>query len=125
MSRRIAALTVKQPHAWGLIHGTKRIENRGWVTNYRGPLLIHAGKSRSDLGAAWEYPGIPDPVTLPFGMAVGIVQLVDVVPLAKVAGRPYAEGPYCWIVESPEAIEPVSLAGRQGLFFVETELVRP
>lgn len=26
--------------------GEKRVENREWPTSYRGPLLIHAGKSR-------------------------------------------------------------------------------
>jgi hypothetical protein len=58
-------LTICQPHAWGIVHGTKRIENRRWYTGYRGPLLIHAGKSKDWLGL-WEddvadYSGLPSP----------------------------------------------------------------
>lgn len=37
------ALTIKQPWADAITHGTKRVENRTWNTNYRGPILIHAG----------------------------------------------------------------------------------
>ena len=38
------ALTVKQPWAWLLIHGTKDIENRNWPTSLRGEIAIHAAK---------------------------------------------------------------------------------
>ncbi len=37
------ALTIKQPWADAITHGTKRTENRTWNTNYRGPLALHAG----------------------------------------------------------------------------------
>lgn len=36
-------LTIRQPWAWSIVHGRKRVENRSWQMNYRGPLLIHAG----------------------------------------------------------------------------------
>src|SRR5688572_4676832 len=36
------ALSLRQPWAWAVVHGGKRVENRGWTTDYRGPLLIHA-----------------------------------------------------------------------------------
>lgn len=38
-------LTIKQPWASLIIEGYKRFEFRSWKTNYRGELLIHAGKS--------------------------------------------------------------------------------
>lgn len=37
------ALTVRQPWAWAIAHGRKRIENRIRSTKHRGPLAIHAG----------------------------------------------------------------------------------
>jgi len=37
------ALTIKQPWAWAIAHGSKRIENRSWPTAYRGEIAIHAG----------------------------------------------------------------------------------
>ena len=38
------AITVLQPWAWLLATGKKRCETRSWKTNYRGEILIHAGK---------------------------------------------------------------------------------
>lgn len=45
------ALTICQPYAALICLPStdwrhKRVENRKWFTSYRGPLLIHAGKSR-------------------------------------------------------------------------------
>ena len=37
-------LTIKQPWATLIMQGDKRFEFRSWQTNYRGDLLIHAGK---------------------------------------------------------------------------------
>lgn len=39
-------LSVRQPHAFLICSGIKPVENRTWTTNYRGGLLIHAGKAR-------------------------------------------------------------------------------
>ena len=38
-------LTIKEPFATLIIEGYKEYEFRSWKTNYRGKLLIHAGKS--------------------------------------------------------------------------------
>ena len=38
------AITVTQPFATLCAINAKRIETRGWKTDYRGPLAIHAGK---------------------------------------------------------------------------------
>ena len=37
------ALTLKQPWASLVANGDKKFEFRKWKTNYRGPVLIHAG----------------------------------------------------------------------------------
>ena len=37
--------TIKQPFATLIVEGLKRYEFRTWKTNYRGEILIHAGKS--------------------------------------------------------------------------------
>ena len=37
-------LTIKQPWASLIINSYKRYEFRSWKTNYRGKILIHAGK---------------------------------------------------------------------------------
>lgn len=38
------AITIHQPWATLIALGEKRFETRGWPTNHRGPIAIHAGK---------------------------------------------------------------------------------
>lgn len=45
-------LTLKQPWASLVAWGFKKIENRTWETNYRGPLAIHAGSGND--GQLWD-----------------------------------------------------------------------
>jgi hypothetical protein len=40
----LLALSVRQPWLWAILQAGKRIENRKWKTEYRGPLLLHAAK---------------------------------------------------------------------------------
>lgn len=39
------ALSIRQPWAWLIVNGFKPIENRDWITYYRGEFLVHAGKA--------------------------------------------------------------------------------
>jgi len=122
------ALTIHQPWAWAIAAGHKRIENRSWRTNYRGPLLIHAGRSRKllDSGRAFiERIGIQVPPTsrLAFGAIVGIAMLDRCVPLSAQSGDPFAEGPVCWVLSGARAITPIPLDGAMGLFDVPEEIL--
>lgn len=40
-------ITIKEPWASLIVNGYKKYEFRTWPTNYRGKLLIHAGKTTS------------------------------------------------------------------------------
>lgn len=114
------ALTVCQPFAWLLIFGKKRVENRSWPTNYRGPLAIHAGRSRAWLKVTDELPeDVPPAAELAFGAVLGIVDLVDCVRLADAPASPYASGPWCWLVAKPRALpEPFAWTGALSLFTI-------
>lgn len=119
-------LTVKQPYAWAIIAGHKRVENRSWSTSFRGRLLIHAGKSLDAL--THQLPDAPPPADqLAFGAIIGYVDVVDCVPVEDVAGDPYAFGPWCFVLANPVAIEPIPMAGKLGLFEVDLEApaIRP
>lgn len=117
-------LTVKQPWAWALISGPKRVENRTWETSYRGPLLIHAGKSHSDLTLARDLFELPD--HLDFGAIIGVVDLVDCVPIASVKNDPFAEGPWCWITTNPRPLsESYRCNGALGLWSPPPGLILP
>ena len=43
------AITLWQPWATLIAIGVKPFETRSWATSYRGPLAIHAGKTREGL----------------------------------------------------------------------------
>ena len=124
-------ITICQPYAELILLGEKRVENRVWQPNYFGPLLIHAGKSRT-----WLDTYEPLPKHMDFGGLVGICELVACFPAralrAKKVPQPYwdlaehahVEGPYCWILEHvtrfPAMIE---VRGQQGMFDVPEETI--
>lgn len=106
------ALSVRQPWADKIARGEKTIEVRTWDTRYRGPLLICASaKTCGDL---------------PTGVAVCVVQLVDVRPIttddesaACCAVDPATE--FAWVLADPVPLEPTPIKGRLGLFDVRIE----
>lgn len=129
------ALTICQPYAHLIaVIGEKKIENRTYETHYRGPLAIHAGKSRSWLGEDDERL-YPDMV---FGAVVGVCDLAACVRVDSlrqfarrnwkrwgwVVGHAHAHGPWCWILENVLRLtEPIPWKGAQGLWmFPDSEL---
>lgn len=129
------ALTICQPYAHLIVAGKKRVENRSWQTRYRGPLLIHAGRTldwmpkarMTDAEMVQEFG-----VVLPFGMLVGRTTVIDCLPIDEIMGgehdakypwlreHEHANGPWCWVLDGAEPLyEMVPLRGRQGLFNVE------
>jgi hypothetical protein len=73
------ALTICQPYAHLIClpdddARAKRVENRTWSTDYRGPLLVHAGKSRKFLSG--DNYGIPIE-SMDFGAIIGVCQLAE------------------------------------------------
>jgi hypothetical protein len=62
---------------------------------------------------------------LDFGALVGVVEVVDCVPLAAVEGDPFAVGPGCWLLHGARRFGPVPFKGQVGLFNVSDQLVEP
>lgn len=134
------ALTVCQPYA-SLIIGwdgmpeefQKQTENRTWEMSYRGPLLIHAGRSRKWLDS---WPG-PAPHDMPYGALLGIVDVVgcvrknhdgfrarDLEAWPWLADHMHAEGPFCIIVGNPRRFaEPILYSGQQRVFHVPDKVI--
>ena len=114
----VRVLSIQQPWAWAVVHGPKRVENRTWGTDYRGPLLIHAGRSRERLG---DYgTGEPAEKRLTFGAVIGVCELVDCVPYDELPGKlrtsRFAEGPWCWVLADVRPLDPIPMKGKMGLF---------
>lgn len=79
----IRALTLHRPWDQLVLRHGKSIENRVWSTSYRGPLLIHAGRSWDEaaidmvIRLLGKIPFWPTADRHPTGI-VGVVDLVDV-----------------------------------------------
>lgn len=131
----VKCLSVCQPWAWAIIFGRKRIENRARRTTYRGPILIHASRSQSYFrdhpdvewwrnSATPPMPDLPNLDQLDYGMAIGVIDVVDCVPYEDVKDRPFAIGPWCWLLQSPRWIVPFPLKGNVSLFEVDDRLIQ-
>jgi hypothetical protein len=109
----------------------KPFENRKWATEYRGPLVIHAGKSKEMLDGLDVLRRLGIDVEMPqleFGVALGTVELIRVVRVGELAPRDAehwsAEGPFCWEVRSPRLFRrPFAWLGALGLFEIGDSIV--
>lgn len=152
----IKALTIHQPWASAIAHGAKKIASRMRPTNYRGPMLIHAGVhrltvvEREDIcpelwggvknpGGPWDRYNVFKWIdNLPLGVIIAICDLVDCLPVAKLAlysvpvsrlelNRDewrqeralgdYSPGRYGWVLANVRKLpEPIPWRGQQGLW---------
>lgn len=141
------ALTIIQPWATLIASGHKMNETRSWKTNYRGEVLIHAGKNPKDYtsgcyiddpdGRHFQEAGItPNNFEeLPRGLIIGKATLVNCIHInkefrdhlkrsnpAEYAFGDYRIGRYAWVFENPVLFEkPIPARGRQGLWNWEAE----
>lgn len=138
------ALTVWQPYASLLARGLKEFETRGWKTDYRGPIYIHAASKPLDevlrLMEGHTVAFVEDLLTIspenyPTGVILARTELVDCVPMTLRFMRTvstdeqylgdWRPGRFAWQVENIELLdEPVPCRGRQGLWAVPADILR-
>jgi hypothetical protein len=139
----VKTLSLWQPHATAIGIGLKPWETRGWSTEYRGPVAIHAAKrSWTDVGT-WhtearqkleEYVAKHGSVPWVFGAVVCTADLVSCVRTNELRGRIPAEhefwgdftdgeegkGRYAFKLENVTMLaQPVFCRGMQGWFEVD------
>jgi hypothetical protein len=121
------ALSVRQPWAWAIVTGIKKVENRSRPTRHRGPLVIHASRSRRYLKADYAalLPNLPPIEQLEFGALVGVVEVVGCVPVAEVEGDPFAVGPWCWVLAGARQVRSIPFKGQVGIFRVPEQFLTP
>jgi len=117
-------LSIRQPWAWAIIHAGKDFENRTWGTTYRGPLLIHAGKTfdKDDRESIEIISGIQVPEGLPLGGIVGQVEITDCIKVGYGIHddiSPWLFGEFGWRLANPRPLPFTPMKGRLGLFEVE------
>lgn len=118
------AISIKQPWASLVAAGHKTVECRTWKTHYRGPLLICSSKGDFEINDGLIAPG---------GMALGVVELIDVRPMTKADLEPAylpedwhndALKGFAWHVKKLYEIKPFPVTGKLNLFSVDTGLER-
>lgn len=140
MNGWMKCLTICQPWAHLIIHGVgpgselfgtehqfKSVENRTWQCLHRGPLAIHAGKSRD-----WMDP-FPlklydvDVNQLVFGGVIGAAEMIVCETCVRIGSNPWADKwGYGFVLRAPRAMsEPLMVAGKQGLFELESSRIVP
>lgn len=122
------ALSVQHPWAWLIVHADeyedpKRIENRDWRTRYRGPLLIHAGKTfdRSGYESVVDVrPDLlevmPSPAEFERGGIVGRVEVIDCVDHSPSI---WYRGAYGFVLQGAQPTAFVPCRGRLSFFEVD------
>lgn len=132
------ALTVKQPWASLVMSGIKTFETRCWETPYRGRIAITSSKTKPPKsvwgnyaiqealgrGAYAAFQG--EEVELPFGMLLGTVELVEIVPAFDVWDEAvnndetglgdFFPDTFAWRLVDPRPIEPIPIKGQLGLW---------
>lgn len=110
------ALTVRQPWAWAIAHGGKRVENRSQLWRYRGPFAVHAAAHWSPGGevsplvhaaavAARDAGVIASTIDVvrgwgvPYRAVVAVAELLDVHPDAGCC-EPWGE--HTWVGDGDE-----------------------
>jgi len=127
---KLKALSFRQPWAALILEGRKTLDLRTWSTHYRGRLAIYASLEVEK--EACQAHGV-DIAHLTTGALVGIVDLVDVIPLEEAAynarlaehlgGRSFRPGLYGWVLTNPRPLDPPQVVkGRLNLFDVDVQL---
>jgi hypothetical protein len=129
------ALSIRQPYAWAIVAGYKDVENRDWLTHFRGRVLIHAGKRqevgdvdgvirsvavqtrRTDAEVATEYGEHLQAGGL--GAIVGAATISDCVQNME---SEWFYGKYGFVMTDPKAIRPLPCKGALSFFSVPADV---
>ena len=127
------ALTLWEPWASLIAAGAKQYETRSWPSHYRGELAIHAAKVEKyppiGVKAVMREVGI-NPLTLPYGKIVCIVNLVTCIEMDRAfiaqqsvreaAVGDWAVGRWAWKLENIRVLQtPILARGFQGFWLWE------
>jgi len=117
------ALSIRQPWAWLVVNGHKRLENRTWETRFRGGILIHTGQrvvpGDYDLArclAEADGVTIPPLRQLPRG---GIVGRADITYVINYSTSHWFFGPVAFVLENAAPLPFRPLRGQLRLLPVD------
>ena len=119
-------ITLKQPWATLVAEGLKKYEFRSWKFNYRGEILIHAGKGiDKEAMKKFEYLNL----NYPHSKIIAKVKILDCIELNDeinkqileenkfIYGHKYYRTGYAWKLEFIEKInDETEVSGKQGIW---------
>jgi hypothetical protein len=114
----VKIISIRQPWASLIVHGSKNIENRSWPTKYRGPLLVHASLNVDH--ETCRKHGF-DPSKLQIGGIVGATEIADCV---LDHHSKWFEGPYGFVLRNRRPLPFVKWTGSLGLRDAPTRLLK-
>ena len=132
------AISLKQPWAWLMTIGPKRIENRKWATRYRGPILVHASLRWDRVNFPlygphsdqFHFPQIVDEATrlsmprlVSDYLTGGIVGMFTITDCVSQSNDPWFFGPKGFVVKDARPLPFVRFPGKLNLFPVPDEIV--
>lgn len=121
-------ITIKQPFASLIAEGLKKYEFRTWKTNYRGDILIHAGKS-IDKKAMEKFRHLE--LSYPTGCIVAKAKVVDCIAIdQEMKEKLNQENPlvysgvvkdkdwngYGFFLQNVEKVDPIYVNGKLSLW---------
>lgn len=107
----IPALSIRQPWPHRIFHEDKDVENRDWLTRYRGWFLVHAGVTTEECA--------PSEMHLPRGGIVGLARIVDCV--TSMESR-WFFGRFGFVLRDAEPLPLVACRGKLGFFYPPAEV---
>lgn len=123
------ALSIRQPWAYAILYLGKRVENRTWLTNYRGPIYLHASggltkREYMDFLLFYQsrfvgFRSVPPAAALPKGGIVGKAVIADCV---ESLDSPWFTGPYGLVLRDVEPLPFRKVKGQLGFFDVPEEI---
>lgn len=131
-------ISLWEPWMTFMLRGYKKWETRSWAPSYRGPIALHAAKTRECLDDAGfklteagikasifdpDPPGFPQkPEDWPLGCIVAVATLKDCISTEKAtpsaqekALGDYSPERFAWVFENFRLVKPLAFRGMQGL----------
>lgn len=132
-------LSIRQPWLFAILNHYKDIEIRNWNTDFRGYLLLHAGKKIDHNGYLYlQSQGVNLPLenSLDTGKILGYAYLIDIIHYDEYKRfydqrERHRNNPSGWdgsqigfILQDVTSIKPIEYKGRLSLFNVDLEIER-
>lgn len=122
MTHKMKVISIRQPWASLIVAGIKDIENRSWVTQYRGKVLVHAAQKVDKKGMELvRKMGLPQAMieSMTNEYVGGIIGEVEIVDCVKHSDSQWFEGPYGFVLKNAKERKFLPMKGKLGIFECE------